>query len=187
MSYLPISQAEVKEILKKAGVVKEEDWAEAEYNANRRRRGIEEILIERGLITEQYLFELIGDNIKIPYVNLRKHKLDPRVLEEIPQEVAHEARAIPFEVVGDNLKVAFVKAKSQAAIQAIQAVTKKKVVPYLTTIKNFRYAARLYDKGIKDRLIEILNAKGAKTPGTPSVLDLPIIKIVDTILEYAMF
>lgn len=187
MSYLPISQEEVKELLKKSGVVKDENWADAEYNANRRRRGIEEILIERGLITEQYLFELIGDAIKVPYVNLRKHKLDPKVLEEIPQAVAHEARAIPFELEGENLKVAFVKAKSQTAIQSVQAATKRKVVPYLTTIKNFRYAARLYDKGIKDRLIEILNAKVSKTTGGPGILDMPIIKIVDTILEYAMF
>lgn len=187
MSYLPISQEEVKELLKKSGVVKDENWADAEYNANRRRRGIEEILIERGLITEQYLFELIGDAIKVPYVNLRKHKLDPQVLEEIPQAVAHESRAIPFELEGDNLKVAFVKAKSQTAQQSVQAATKHKVVPYLTTIKNFRYAARLYDKGIKDRLIEILNAKVTKTAGGPGILDMPIIKIVDTILEYAMF
>ncbi len=186
-SQLPISQDELKEILKTSGVIKDNDWAQAEENALRRRRGIEDILVERGLLKEPFLYELIGDKIDVPYVNLRKRKLDPKVLAEIDEKVVHTAKAIPFEIEGDTLKVAFVKPKSKKSLDLIKAATKMKVVPFLMTSKNFRFASRLYEKNIKDELVSIINSKVRKIDGQPIQIEIPIIQIVDTVLEYAMF
>lgn len=187
ISQLPISQDELKEILKISGIIKDSDWDQAEENALRRRRGIEDVLVERGLIKEPFLYELIGDKIDIPYVNLRKRKLDPKVLAEIDEKVVHTAKAIPFELEGDTLKVAFVKPKSKKSLDLIKAATKKKVAPFLMTSKNFRFASRLYEKNIKDELVSIINSKVRKVDGQPIQIEIPIIQIVDTILEYAMF
>jgi type IV pilus assembly protein PilB len=189
MSYLPITPEQVKELIFASGLVKEADWADAADNAARRRRGVEEVLIERDFITEQYLFEAIGDLLKVPFVNLRKRKLEAPVLAELSADVVTKAKAIPFEANETELKVAFVNPADQTALQTVQQATKKKVVPFLTTIKGYRFAARLYDKDIKGRLGEILNTKLSKdeVQGPNHVLEIPIIKIVDTILEYAMF
>ncbi len=186
MSYLPISQEEVKKILLEAGAIKEDDWTQAEYNAQRRRRGVEEILIERAVIAEQYLFELIGDKIGFPYVNLRKHKLDTKVLAELPDKVVLQAKAVPFELEGEKLKVAFVKPKSQRSLDLVKQATRREVIPYLTTVKGFRFASRLYEKNIKEELADLLGSKISKNIDLPQV-EIPIIQIVDTILEYALY
>src|SRR3989344_418028 len=186
-SNLPISQEEVKEILLESGIVKVSDWDNAVHNAQRRRRGIEEVLIERGLFTEQYLYELIGDKLKVPFVSLRKRKLEQDVLNEVAEKIARQAHAIPFAVDENKVKVAFVKPKSSKDLALVKAATKKEVLPFLTTPKNFRYAIRLYQKDIKDELVKILNAHVTKVEGRPAQIEIPIIKIVDTILEYAMF
>ena len=95
-SHLPISQEDLKKILFDAKIVKEDNWKEAEANAHRRRRGIEEVLMERGFLNPRYLYELISDNLKVPFVNLRKRKLDHEVLNIIDERTARKAKAIPL-------------------------------------------------------------------------------------------
>lgn len=184
---LPISSEELKDILVKSGVIKDKDWTDAEKRAQRRRRGVEEILIERGFFNEKYLYEIIGDNLHVPYVNLRKRKLDPAALSEIDPQVSQAAQAIPFAIEGQNLKVAFVDPRNPELLALVQQATSKKVMPFMTSHKNFRFASRLYQRNIEEEIYDIINtkikAKGDETTET----DVPIIKIVDAVMEYAMF
>jgi type IV pilus assembly protein PilB len=184
---LPISQEELKEILIKSAVIKDKDWLDAEKRAQRRRRGVEEILIERGFYNEKYLYELIGDALKVPYVNLRKRKLDPLALAEIDPQISQSAQAIPFAIDGKNLKVAFVDPRNQESLQMIKAATAKTIMPFMTSHKNFRFASRLYQRNIEEEIYNIINTKIKSASGETSETDVPIIKIVDALMEYAMF
>lgn len=184
---LPISQEELKDILIKSGVIKDKDWVDAEKKAQRRRRGVEEILIERGFYNEKYLYEVIGDALKVPYVNLRKRKLDPLALAEIDPQISQAAEAIPFGIDGQNLKVAFVDPRKAESLQMIQQATTKTVLPFMTSHKNFRFASRLYQRNIEEEIYDIINTKIKSGKGETTETDVPIIKIVDAIMEYAMF
>lgn len=186
-SQIPISQDELKEILFKNNLVKQEVWDDAIENAHRRRRGVEEVLIERGFFDIRYLYELIGDYLKIPYVNLRKRKLEPEILAELDERVVHKAKAIPFLVDKGVLKVAFVSPKDKEDIALVKKSSKKKIEVNMTSYKNFLYAARLYQRDIKEELNKILADKIVKVDGRPSEVDIPVTKIVDIILEAAMF
>jgi len=186
-SQIPISQDELKEILFKSNLVKQEMWDDAIENAHRRRRGVEEVLIERGFFDIRYLYELIGDYLKIPYVNLRKRKLEPEILAELDERVVHKAKAIPFLVDKGVLKVAFVDPKDKEDIALVKKSSKKKIEVNMTSYKNFLYAARLYQRDIKEELNKILADKIVKVDGRPSEVDIPVTKIVDIILEAAMF
>ena len=186
-SHLPISQKELKDILIKAKVIKASGWKDAESNAHRRRRGVEEVLIERGFFNIRYLFELIGDSIKIPFVNLRKRKLEPEILAELDEKTVRLAKAIPFDVEGKNMKVAFVNPKDKANISLVKKATKNKVEVFMTSYKNYLYASRLYQKDIQEELNKILNNKILKVDGKPTEVEVPVIKIIDAILESAMF
>ena len=156
-------------------------------NAHRRRRGVEEVLIERGFFDIRYLYELIGDYLKIPYVNLRKRKLDPVVLDELDERVVHATRAIPFALEKGRLKVAMVDPKDKEKLDLLKKSIKKKADIFITSYKNFLYAARLYQRDIKEELHTILQDKIVKVDGRPSEVDVPVTKIVDIILEAAMF
>lgn len=186
-SKLPISREDLKKILFDAKAINDKDWAAAEDNAHRRRRSIDEVLIERGFINIQYLFELIGDKLDIPYVNLRKRKLDPNVLGELKEEFVRDAKAIPFAVDGETLKVAFVYPKDKEKVALVKKASKKKVEVFLTSYKNFVYASRLYRTDIQEELNKILNEKILKVEGRPTEIEVPVIKIIDVILEAAMF
>ncbi len=186
-SKLPISQDELKQLLLSTQVIKEKDWVEAAENAHRRRRGVEEILIERGFFNNRYLYELIGDKLGFAYVNLRKRKLKPEVLNELPEKIVREAQAIPFELDGNTLSVAFVSPKSVTKVDLVKKTTSKKIKIFLTSYKNFIYGAHLYEKDIKEELSNIINDKILKEKGESVDIELPVIKIVDAILEAAVF
>ncbi len=186
-SRLPISQEELKQILLTAKVIKEEDWLEAEDNAHRRRRGVEEVLIERGFINPRYLNELIGDYLKVPYVNLRKKKLEQEVLHQLDEKTVLSARVIPFAMENDVMKVAFVDPRDKKALDLVKTASQKKLEIYFTSYKNFLFASRLYQKDIQDELNKILDEKIRKVDGKPTEVEIPIIKIIDAILESALF
>jgi type IV pilus assembly protein PilB len=186
-SKLPISREDLKKILFDAKAINDKDWAAVEDNAHRRRRSIDEVLIERGFVNIQYLFELIGDKLDVPYVNLRKRKLDPNVLGELKEDIVRDAKAVPFAVDGQTLKVAFVYPKDKEKVALVKKVSKKKVEVFLTSYKNFVYASRLYRTDIQEELNKILNEKILKVEGRPTEIEVPVIKIIDVILEAAMF
>jgi len=185
-SKLPITQEQLKETLLESGIIVSDDWEQAEKNALRRRRGVEEVLIERGFFNEQYLYEMIGAKMGVEYVNLRKRKLDQSILDKVEQKIVREVRAVPFGMEGDALKVAFVDPNAEN-VQAIAKDAGLKIVPFLTSFKNFAFAARLYQKNIKEELADIFAKQIPKVDGKIVKMELPIIKIVDAILEYAMF
>ena len=186
-SRLPIPQDELKKILFEAKIVKEEEWKEAEDNAHRRRRGVEEVLIERGFLNSRYLYELISDKLKVPFINLRKRKLDHEVLNIIDEKTARQAKAIPFALEKGKLKVAFVDPKDKDKISLIKKASKKRVEVFMTSYKNFLFASRLYQKDIQEELNQILDDKILKVDGKPTEVEIPIIKIIDAILESALF
>ena len=191
-SFLPVPQKKVKEILLKAKIIKEEDWVDAEHNAQRRRRGVEEVLIERGFFNERYLYELIGDTLKIPYINLRKFKLKPEVLEVLDDKIVRVAKAIPFEIDGKKLKVAFVNPADKKSVDLVKKASKYKVIAYITNYRGFKFAVRLYRKDIKEEINKILEDKQAQADEKGKAkkedkADVPIIKIIDAVLESAMF
>ena len=158
-SKLPISQEDLKKILFEAKAISTKDWEAAEDNAHRRRRSIEEVLIERGFVNIQYLYELVGDKLDVPYVNLRKRKLDPAVLGELTEPIVKDAKAIPFSVNGQNIKVAFVYPKDKAKVALVKKASQKKVQVFLTSYKNVVYASRLYRTDIQEELNKILDEK----------------------------
>jgi type IV pilus assembly protein PilB len=186
-SSLPISQDDLKKILIDLKVIKKTDWDAASKNANRRRRGVEEVLIERGFLNERYLYELVSNQLDVPYVNLRKRKIDPKVLTAIDESVATEARAIPFSLEGKTLKVALVDPLDKKKIALVKKATKKKLEVFMTSYKNYLFAARLYEKNIKKELSDILNVNVASKDGKTTKIEVPVIKIIDSILEYALF
>ncbi|MBI4090936.1 MAG: Flp pilus assembly complex ATPase component TadA [Candidatus Komeilibacteria bacterium] len=186
---LPISYDDVKRLLLGRKLITEEDWASAEKNASRRRRGIEEVLIERGFFTESYLYEMIAAELKIPYVNLRMIKIEDAIMRMLPEEIAQETRSIAFgqEKAHGLIKVACMNPLDQEILAKVQQTLGQQIEVYLTGEKSFRYAARLYNTNVKEELLQVIN-EHLHVPtdrDEAAEFELPVVKIFDIMLEYA--
>ena len=183
--HLPISNDELKSLLQARKVVSEEDWKSAERNAQRRRRGMEDVLIERGLVSESYLFELIAGKLKVPYVNLRAIRIDDQVLHSLPENVAQQSKCIAFDRDRRKgfIKVACINVLDDESLVTLQNMLGETVHPYLMNEKSYRYASRLYNTDVKEELLRIINQhiQSAEKKEASSV-DLPLLNIFDLLL-----
>ena len=186
---LPISHDQLKELLFKEKLITQADWDSSHTNAKRRRRGVEEVIIERGFVSETYLYELISSFLKVPLVNLRTTKVDETALRMIPEELARQARCVVFakDEQRQAVKVACVDPTNQTDLALVSQALGLNMALHYTSERSFRFAMRLYNSNAKEELLKIINEYVESSKGQVlASIDLPIVKIFDIVLEYAL-
>jgi type IV pilus assembly protein PilB len=92
----------IRRLLIDAGLVSAEDFAAARDTG----RPVVDVLLERGTVGEERLFEILGLTSNLPPVDLTRVKPDPQAVEALPQEMCVEHCVLPIARNGDNLTVA---------------------------------------------------------------------------------
>ncbi|EKD58254.1 MAG: Type II secretion system protein E [uncultured bacterium] len=151
-----------------------------------------DLLMEKKLISETELRKLYSYILGIPYVNLEKETIMADILQIIPEPIAKKYGIIAFEKDGNDLKVAM---KNPEDIQTIDFIRKKtglKIIPCLTSDESIKAILKQYEKSLKAEFGDIINKDSDEvTAGESDDLekiaqDLPIIRIVDTLLKHAI-
>jgi type IV pilus assembly protein PilB len=187
---MTVSNEQLRKIVVDGGLVGLEDWEAAVLNAERRGRDTGEVLVERGLVGAQRLYDLLSEYLNVPYVDLRKEKIDFNVLKLLQEKTLLELQAVPFRMQDEGtIDVAFLRPQDTPSVDEVQKVTGYKVRPYLTSRKSFSYAMRLYqrDLGVElNRLIEETFPKGGRGRGRKGPPEYPVVRILDTVLTHAV-
>ncbi|MAB81286.1 MAG: type II secretion system protein GspE [Planctomycetes bacterium] len=92
----------IRRLLIDAGLVTQEEWADARQTG----QPVVEVLLERGILFEDRLFEILGRASGMPPVDLTRFRADPQALEALPQEICQEHCVLPIARNGENLTVA---------------------------------------------------------------------------------
>lgn len=182
----------LKEIILKAGFISEENFAQALKTAEELKKPLEDVLIFQGLINEESLGQLIAEHYQVPHASLR-HKIIPlEILELIPENLARSYRIIPFEKTEKELHLAMEDPQDFEAIEFAKRQTGLKVKPFFVTSESLTKSLSQYKKNIRKEFENIIAANLKKTKAlkdkdlTKSAADLPVVKILDTLLEYAV-
>jgi len=180
----------LKEILVKSGFIDQGDFADAEKAATQLGRDIADVLIFRGLISEDVIGKLISEYLKVPYVQISKKPIPPEVLSLIPEKLARTYRMVPFEKKDKKLSIALANPEDFEAIEFARRQTNLSVVPFYATEKEIARALSQYKKGIKEDFQKEIEENIKKTSPDKDLAKaaekVPIIKILDTIMEYAV-
>jgi len=180
----------LKEILVKSGYIDEKNFADAERASTELGRDITDILIFRGLISEDIVGNLISEYLKVPFVQISKTAISPEILALIPEKLARTYRMIPLEKKDGKLSLAMADPEDFEAIEFARRQTNLTVVPFYTTEKEIARALGLYKKGIKEdfqRQIDENIKKSSPDKNLAKAAEkVPIVKIMDTIMEYAI-
>jgi len=147
---------------------------------------LENILLEKDLISDDNLGKTISDLVSIPLVRLGEISITQEVLQLIPETVARKQKVIAFNKNKNGLYIA---TSDPGNIQIKDFIEKKFGVPvlvYLATERDINNALFLYKKDLATTFDEIIkeHVREANVLHS-SQLDPPIIKIVNAILTYA--
>ncbi len=173
---------------------------------------LEKILFAQG-VSEEDILAAKGEYLNIPIRSLGEMKVPFEVLEYIPEESALHYRFVPIGVVDSALEVGLVDPDNIEARDALNFIATKRGVPYkifIITQQDFEKVIEMY-KGITgevskalDELENVLSVdskdnsaiKKLKVDGTTAtkpnakdtliIEDAPVVKIVATIVRYAV-
>ncbi|MBI3011844.1 MAG: Flp pilus assembly complex ATPase component TadA [Candidatus Omnitrophica bacterium] len=127
--------------------------------SSRNGRGFARMLIERKIISEATLTELLSKEFAIPMISLAKYRLDPVVAKLIPERLARQYNLIALSRFGERLVVAMADPLNIFAIDDLKALTQVAIDPVLCTETEIR------------RAIEQLYASQTLTTGLPDAAE----------------
>ncbi len=183
---------ELIEILTKNNLVKEDKIRAASIQAKQDKLSLDAELIKQGLVSEEILAEHYAETYKIPYINLEKKKIPKETLLLIPEPIARNYQVAAFEKDKEKLKLAMVDPTDLQTIEFMEKKTGMKMEVFLTTSTSISEILKQYRKSLKTEFSEIIDKQGVREPADAEDLrkmakELPVVKIVDTLLEYAIY
>jgi len=183
---MKIDEDLLRKILVDSDLVSKGDFNLAKKEAETRKKTIEEIVIEKGLVSDEELGRLIADEIGIPFINLQKVEIDKNVLDIVPEIVAKEQEIIVFQRTKEGLEVAMSNPENLEIKEFIEKKTGEKVFPHFATKKDIIAALKYYRKEIKEEFEDLIgkDIEEFEKADTRAPQSLPITKIVDLILNY---
>ena len=195
-----IEPQQLKAFLLDAGLVTAEQFVEVQKKAKKSNQKVSDVLVSEGLITQEELIKLEAYILGIPFVNLEKENIPPDILKTIPEAIARSNNIVAFRKTKNKLEVAMLDPEDLRTIDFIKKTTNLRILPRLTTPESIKNVLRQYHKTLEAEFGEIIKreAKEIKTIGQEEkkveekaelqkmAEELPIIRIVDTLLKHAV-
>ena len=118
-------QNEILNILVNDTLISPEQLAELKSAANVTKKNIEELLLERKIISEEELTKVKAKAYNILFFDLKEIKIKETALNTIPIEVSQNYNIICFGKEGNNIKVGMLDPNDFKAIEAVDFLSKE--------------------------------------------------------------
>ncbi|MDI6603140.1 MAG: GspE/PulE family protein, partial [Patescibacteria group bacterium] len=190
---------QLKAFLVDAGLVTVEQFDNCLKKAEKTKQKVGDVLVCEGLINQEELIKLEAYILGIPFVNLEKEIVPPEVLKIIPEPIARSHNIIAFRKKGNDLEVAMLDPEDLRTIEFIKKTTTLRILPRLTTPESIKNILRQYQKTLEAEFGEIIKKEVGvitsikeeevieeKAELQKMAEELPVIRIVDTLIKHAI-
>lgn len=191
-----LNNKQLQKILKTSKIFPEDEIKELAEKAKKVGKSIEEFLISEKIITSKTLYKNAASFFKMSFVELGDKKIEKETLKKINEPIANTHKIISFEENENELKIATSKPNDLEIFEFLKKKIKKPIKIYLTTPEDINKALKFYHKNLKSDLdfledikkqIRITNYLSKGQDLAKAAEDVPIVKIVDTLVKYAAF
>src|ERR1700733_6346143 len=194
------AQTQVEDKLVEDKILKRADLSQLKTEAKQKGTPLFGLLVSSGKVSNEQLTKTIAHVTRVPYVNLSDAKIDPKVLELLPEDIAERYMAVPLGEMQHRLVVAMLDADNVQAVDYLSNRIGRPVKVYAATEEGIRQVLRQYQTRLSDDVVNEISGMGdeakaeaggqkadRKKPVTIGTIvqDSPISKALNTILEYA--
>lgn len=184
MSDFVVNSSELQTLLVGSNLVAAKAFSDAEHLAISEGRPIDETLIELGLISDEQLAQVIANFLHISYIDLSQVAILEETLKIIPEIVAKKQKVIAFNRNEIGLHLAMMNPHDIQIREFVAKKTGLPVIPYVASKHSIKSALILYNKDVAKAFEEIISESVTQAKGMEKA-EPPIIKIVDSIIDYA--
>jgi type IV pilus assembly protein PilB len=181
-TYAGIDDKKLDEILRELNYVPEEELERVQGIAQAESISLYDALLKSDVISDENLGKLIAYSLQLPFTSLSQSSIPEDVLRLTPQALAEQFHIITYGFdEKSGLKIA---AANHLQTDIFDMLAKKAGIKnyrvFFATDRDIADALRLYKKELSVAFESLLAAKA----GGPSI-EVPVAKIVDTIVDYA--
>lgn len=205
---MKIDPQQLKAFLLDADLISEQEFERLHKKADSSGRKLEDLLMHDAKISPEDLVRLEAYILGIPFISLEHEKIPRDVLDIIPEPIARRHNIVAYKKHGKELEVAMLDPRDLETIEFIKKKTDLVVKPRLTSQASMKHVLGLYAKSLEAEFGDIIKKESItlskksssvlqKTHGVGGVgesgeelkkiaEDLPIIRIVDTLVRHAI-
>ncbi len=196
-----IEEKQLKDFILDSGLVSKADIEAVEKETKEKGGNLGKALVNKGKLTEDDLRRMQAYILGIPFVDLKKEKLPFEVLSLIPEPIARNHNIVAFKKTDSTLEVAMLDTEDLTAIDFVKKKTGLKILPRLTDDDSMKSAILQYQKSLKAEFGDLIAEDVSNIKSIPSNVDgaelneqdlkkmaddIPMIRIVDTLLKHAI-
>jgi len=195
-----IDEKKLRNMLLDINIVSMDDLARFDEIRKANPQTLSDFLLTSGKVKEGEVKRLEAYILGIPFIGLAKEKIKIEILSLIPEAIAKKYNVVAYKKTDNNLEIALLDIDNLAAIDFIRKKTDLKILPRMTDSESIKEVLQQYKQSLKvefDSIIqkEISNIKKVNdegdSPTSESDLkkladDLPVVKIVDSIISHAI-
>ncbi len=149
------------------------------------------LVIKEGGVSNEQLTKALSTISKIPYVNLLNAKINAKILDLLPQEIAERYMAVPLGEMQNKLVVAMLDADNVQAVDFLSNRIGRQLTVYMASQEGIDNVLKQYGLNVAVDVKNTLSGKAEDTATDKSndiqtlVQDSPISKALTTIMEFA--
>lgn len=195
-----LNDKNLEEFIVDSGLATRSDVDKARVEANVRKINLGDVLVGNGKISEDDLRRANAYILGMPFVDITNEKLDFDILSLVPEPIARKHNIVAYKKNGMNLEVAMLDITDLEAVDFIKKKTGFRIMPRLTSVESIKNALLQYQKSLKADFGDLIQkesskitalAEGKEDDHDASDLkkmaeDLPVVRIVDTLLKHAI-
>ncbi len=196
-----IEESQLRDFILDSGLVSRADVTLAEKDHEKTGEGIGKILVNGGKLTEDDLRRMQAYILGIPFVDLKTEKIPFEVLSLVPEPIARNHNIIAFKKTDTALEVAMLDTEDLTAIDFIKKKVGLKILPRLTDGESMKSVLLQYQKSLKAEFGDLIAKDAVQLQSIPDAGDgedvseddlkkladdVPVVRIVDTLLKHAI-
>ena len=195
-----LDEDKLKELIIDSGLISKEEITELATAAVKSKTPLVDAILSTGKIPEDELIRLQAYVLGIPFVDLKKEKIDFSILSLIPEPIARTHNIVAFKKSDKDLEVAMADPNDLEAIDFIKKKVNLRILSRLTDRESIKQVLLQYQKSLKAEFGDIIatemaplkaiSDKGGEEAGPEDLeklaSDLPVVRIVDTLLNHAI-
>lgn len=196
-----IDNKQLKDFLLDGEILEKDEIENIFETAQKNNQLMGDLLLEKKLISQDQLNKLYAYILGTPFVDLSKETVSPDILKMIPEPIAKKYKIVAFDKSDNNLKVAMLNPEDLQTIELIKKKTGLSITPCLTSEEGISTILRQYEKSLKAEFGDMIGLDDNKiTKGSVAqniddksnkkiskeAEDLPVIKVVDTLIKHAV-
>ncbi len=188
---MQLTPQQLEIIFVKSGLLSEADFETAKKHSRDKKTPLQNILIEENFISDEHLGELLADYFGWKFINLRKQEIVKDVLKIIPEAVARKQSIVCFKRDLVGLHAAMADPENAEIVSFLKKKTGLPVTAYYATERDIENTLSKYKAEVKEDFQTILQANIESLAGmSPEQVerqgkDLPVIRMMDALLDYA--